>query len=111
MTEGTAKHTLRGHTATVNCIAYDKPSQTFATGSDDMYEIQSRHVCNDFRSIKLWDIRARHCVNTFTRQPSTRVSCIDYDGGIAVGGMEDGGLRLWDIRIMYEHLPMLQLLM
>ena len=49
-------------------------------------------------NVKVWDIRARSCINTF-KSHMEEITCIDIspDNRIVASGSVDGTIKLWDL--------------
>src|SRR5436309_2914659 len=78
------RHTLQGHTNTVNSVAWSPDGQTLASGSSDW-------------TIHLWDVQTgqlRHKLQGHT--DAVRSVAWSLDGQTLASGSVDNTIRLWD---------------
>jgi len=78
---------LRGHTATVRCVAFDAAGETLASASDD-------------KTIRLWK-RQQNFANSIVlgdHTQSVRALAFSPDNQTLASGSDDHTIRLWNIR-------------
>jgi WD40 repeat protein len=75
---------LRGHTGSVNHLAFSPDSRSIATFSDD-------------RSVRLWDINGKLLRTLAGHEDEVWRGAFSPDGRRLVSGSKDGTLRLWEL--------------
>lgn len=123
---GVFERTLKGHTATVNCIAFEPGTgRLLASASADLsiklwqfetfeciktlnghdHNVSSiRFVpagdhlisCSRDKSLKLWEIASGFCIRTFTGH-SEWVRCLAIKGNLIASGSHDEQVMIWAI--------------
>jgi len=78
--------TLKGHSDSVNSIAFSPDGSLLASGSDDT-------------TIKLWDVKSHSEIATL-KGHSNSVNSIAFspDGNLLASGSDDKTIKLWDVR-------------
>jgi WD40 repeat protein len=79
-------HTLEGHTAWVESLAFSPLSKILASGSHD-------------KTVRLWDIQTGQCLQILTGHTSGIQSvAFNRNGTTLASGSNDKNVRLWDIQ-------------
>lgn len=83
-------HTLTGHKASVNSVAFSPKGSILASGSDD-------------KTIKLWHLDTQQAIATLNRHThAVKSVAFSPDGQILATGSDDKTVKLWDINTLQE---------
>ena len=123
---GVFERTLKGHTATVNCIAFEPGSgRLLASASADLsiklwqfdtfeciktlnghdhnvsgvcFVPAGDHLvsCSRDKTLKLWEVASGFCIRTFTGH-SEWVRCCAIKGGLIASGAHDEQVMIWSV--------------
>jgi len=76
------REAFKGHTGTVNCVAFSQDGKRIASGSDD-------------KTIRVWD--AGRAMRDFAAATETYGVAFSHDGKLLLSGGRDRLVRLWDL--------------
>jgi autophagy-related protein 16 len=80
------QHTLTGHSGKVMAAKFLGEASKVVTGSHD-------------RTLKIWDLRSRACIETkFAGSSCNDLVIVDSSGSTIVSGHFDKSIRFWDTR-------------